>query len=116
MKKYILGVLIVLMFCLTGCNSEPMTEEELAFMDYRSKIEIEGQVRIVRIPGYDVCACCAPHVSSTAEVGIIKLLDFMKHRGGVRIVMKAGKLALLDYRDKAGKGKLPFFRFRDRAR
>ncbi len=34
--------------------------EELAGMEYRSKIEIEGQVRIVTVPGYDVCACCAP--------------------------------------------------------
>ena len=37
-------------------------KEELDSIAYRSKIEIEGQVRIVEIPGYDVCACCAPHV------------------------------------------------------
>lgn len=36
------------------------TKEELAEMDYRSKKEIAGQVRIVTVPGYDVCACCAP--------------------------------------------------------
>lgn len=30
MKKYILGILIILMLCLTGCNFEPMTEEEQA--------------------------------------------------------------------------------------
>ena len=75
-------------------------EKELTTLEYRSKLELTENVRIVTIDGVDVCACCAPHVSSTAEVGIIKLLDFMKHRGGVRIVMKAGKLALLDYRDK----------------
>lgn len=28
MKKYILGILIVLTLCLVGCNSEPLTEEE----------------------------------------------------------------------------------------
>ena len=28
MKKYILGLLLTLTICLTGCNSEPMTEEE----------------------------------------------------------------------------------------
>ena len=75
-------------------------EKELTTLEYRSKLELTENVRIVTIDGVDVCACCAPHVNSTAEVGIIKLLDFMKHRGGVRIVMKAGKLALLDYRDK----------------
>ena len=45
--------------------------EELARMEYRSKIEIEGQVRIIVVPGYDVCACCAPHVSYTGEIGQI---------------------------------------------
>ena len=60
------------------------TEEELASMEYRSKIEIEGQVRIVVIPGYDVCACCAPHVKYTGEIGLIKLTGVQKYKGGVR--------------------------------
>ena len=34
------------------------SKEELKELDYRSKIEIDGQVRIVTVPGYDVCACC----------------------------------------------------------
>ena len=46
------------------------TKEELAEMDYRSKKEIAGQVRIVTVPGYDVCACCAPHVAKTGEIGL----------------------------------------------
>ncbi len=33
------------------------SKEELAALTYRSKTEIEGQVRIVAIPGVDVCAC-----------------------------------------------------------
>lgn len=44
------------------------SEEELEGMEYRSKIEIDGQVRIVWIPGYDRCACCATHVGSTGEI------------------------------------------------
>ncbi len=76
------------------------SEEELKNLDYRSKLELTEDVRIVEIDGVDVCACCAPHVKKSGEVGIIKLLDFMKHRGGVRIVMKAGSLALRDYREK----------------
>ena len=75
-------------------------EKELKNLDYRSKLELTENVRIVEIDGVDVCACCAPHVKKSGEVGIIKLLDFMKHRGGVRIVMKAGSLALKDYREK----------------
>jgi alanyl-tRNA synthetase len=72
--------------------------EELAQMEYRSKIELEGDVRIVTIEGVDACACCAPHVRSTAEVGIIKLLDAVSYKGGMRIMMLCGADALRDYR------------------
>ena len=43
------------------------TPEELAALTYRSKKEIAGQVRIVTIPGADVCACCGTH---TAAAGL----------------------------------------------
>ena len=46
------------------------TKEELKDLTYRSKIEIEGQVRIVNIPGVDICACCAPHVDRTGRLEI----------------------------------------------
>lgn len=73
---------------------------ELERMQYRSKLELTRDVRIVTIEGVDVCACCAPHVSKTGEVGIIKILDFMRHRGGMRITMVAGRRALRDYHHK----------------
>ncbi len=76
------------------------TSEELVSLEYRSKLDITENVRIVNIGKYDSCACCAPHVAYTGEIGIIKLLDFMKHRGGTRITMLAGARALLDYREK----------------
>ncbi len=73
------------------------SESELAALDYRSKKEIEGQVRIVTIPGYDVCACCAPHVITTGEIGIIKITDAVRYKGGTRVTMLAGFRALSDY-------------------
>lgn len=72
----------------------------LAELDYRSKIEIEGQVRIVEIPGVDLCACCAPHVDTTGEIGLIKILSCNRHRGGCRMVMVSGMRALMDYQHK----------------
>lgn len=75
-------------------------KEVLATMQYRSKIEIEGDVRIVEIPGVDTCACCAPHVASTGEIGIIKVLKVQSHRGGVRITIACGGRALADYSAK----------------
>ena len=76
------------------------TPEELSKMSYRSKLNIKEGVRIVTVEGIDACACCAPHVSSTGEIGIIKLLDFEKHRGGTRIYLTAGRRALFDYRKR----------------
>lgn len=67
---------------------------------YRSKLELTENVRIVTIPGYDICACCAPHVKATGEIGIIKLLDSEKHKGGTRLHMLCGYDALEDYQSK----------------
>jgi len=75
-------------------------EAELDGMFYRSKSEIKGKVRIVEIEGCDVCACCAPHVARTGEVGIIKITDSFSHRGGVRITILCGLDAFMDYRHK----------------
>lgn len=69
----------------------------LETLDYRSKLELTEDVRIVTIEGYDKCACCAPHVKSTGEVGIIKILDSMRHRGGTRLFMLCGQDAYEDY-------------------
>ena len=71
--------------------------EELRAMSYRSKLDLTENVRIVTVEGVDVCACCAPHVATTGQIGMIKLLDFMRHRGGVRIWCKCGSDALADY-------------------
>lgn len=73
------------------------SEDELKGMEYRSKIEIDGQVRIVMIPGYDQCACCATHVGSTGEIGQIKIIAMMNYKGGVRVTMVSGNRALADH-------------------
>lgn len=76
------------------------SDEELKNLEYRSKKELTEQVRIVEIPGADVCACCGTHVERTGEVGIIKTRTMIHYKGGVRISMLCGRLALLDYRNR----------------
>ena len=63
---------------------------------FRSKKEINSTIRLVEIEGVDVCACCAPHVLKTGEIGIIKLLGVQKYKGGIRISMLAGQRAYLE--------------------
>ncbi|MBQ9851976.1 MAG: hypothetical protein IJO37_03545 [Ruminiclostridium sp.] len=81
-------------------TAEYPAPEVLAELDYRSKLDLTENVRIVTIPGCDVCACCAPHVKLTGEIGMVKLLSTMRHRGGIRIWMAAGELAYRDYKVK----------------
>ena len=77
------------------CVTYP-TPEELKTIDYRSKKELTGQIRIVEVPGADVCACCGTHVAKTGEIGLIKFLSMIHYKGGVRISMLCGEKALLD--------------------
>lgn len=74
--------------------------KELSEISYRSKLDLTENVRIVTIGDVDTCACCAPHVKQTGEIGIIHLRDMMRHRGGVRIKMICAKDALSDYEEK----------------
>lgn len=69
-------------------------KDELATLFYRSKGEIDGAVRVVEIEGVDSCACCVPHVKRTGEIGGIRLVSFMRYKGGTRIHMVAGLDAL----------------------
>lgn len=71
--------------------------ESAADVAYRSKKPIEGAVRLVTVEGCDVCACCAPHVARTGEIGVLKLLDAIRYKGGMRIHMQCGADALSDY-------------------
>ena len=82
------------------------TDEELAKIKYRSKIEIEGQVRIVEIPGVDICACCAPHVKFTGEIGIVRVVNFERYKGGTRVSILCGERALYDLRHKLKQNRL----------
>lgn len=70
--------------------------EELAALPYRSKKALTGPVRITEFPGADRCACCGTHVTSSGQVGLVKLLSCQKFRDGVRLELLCGQRAL-DY-------------------
>lgn len=71
------------------------TEEEAASLEYRSKKELHGSIRIVTFPEADVCACCGTHVKRTGEIGLIKLISLEKFKGGIRMEMLCGRRAFL---------------------
>lgn len=71
--------------------------EEIPQINYRSKLEITEGLRLITIGNVDCCACCAPHVLRTGEIGIIKIINFYPNKGGTRVEMLAGLNALKDY-------------------
>lgn len=68
--------------------------QALTALDYRSKKELAGQVRIVTFPQADCCACCGTHVLRAGQVGLVKILSCQKFREGVRMEILCGKRAM----------------------
>ncbi|MDO4634089.1 MAG: alanyl-tRNA editing protein [Eubacteriales bacterium] len=82
---------------ITACYP---SAEELAKLPYRSKKEMEPPIRIVTVEGYDVCACCAPHVRRTGEIGGLKVMSLQNYKGGVRITILCGLRMIRELRKK----------------
>ena len=76
------------------------TPEEAERLPYRSKKEIDGRLRVVSISGVDDCACCAPHVRRTGEVGLIKIMSAARYKGGMRLSILCGQRALQAVQEK----------------
>ncbi len=87
-------------FACKGVRAYYPEANELEALEYRSKLELCDDVRIVEIEDTDMCACCAPHVENTGEIGLIKIIDFIRYKGGMRLTMIAGFDALEDYRSR----------------
>ena len=66
-------------------------------LEYRSKKELDGDIRIVTVPGADVCACCGTHVKRTGEIGPIKVTSSEHYKSGIRLTLQIGWMALGDY-------------------
>ena len=72
--------------------------DELKKLQYRSKLDLTEGVRIVVIDSVDMCACCAPHVKTTAEVGLLKIVKHYNYKNGTRMHILCGDFARKDYR------------------
>lgn len=67
---------------------------ELDVLDYRSKKELSGKIRIVTIQDCDTCACCGTHVKQIGEVALCKVLSLNNKKGNARITVLFGKRAI----------------------
>ena len=85
---------------LSGVLTEAQLAEIEAETNHKiwenSEVEMTGQVRLVRFPGSDLCACCGTHVTHTGEIGAVKILTVENFHEGIRLTMICGK-RVMDY-------------------
>ena len=58
----------------------------------------EEVIRVVEIAGNDFSPCCGTHLSSTGEIGMLRILGAEKYKGMTRIGFIAGRRVLRDSR------------------
>ncbi len=74
--------------------------EELERLPLRKKPPEGKKVRLIHIEGLDYSPCGGTHCSHTGEVGMVKIRQWKKMRGNVRVEFYCGERALIDYRSK----------------
>jgi len=67
----------------------------------RKKPPEMAEIRLVNIEDFDWSACCGTHLGSTGEAGLIKIINFEKHKEGTRLTFVCGARALQDCQKKS---------------
>ena len=73
---------------------------ELANMTLRSRPKVDEGIRVVEVDGFDWTPCGGTHCTTTAQIGIVRIVGTEKWGGGLRVRFVAGRHALDDYRTK----------------
>ncbi|MDD2446372.1 MAG: DHHA1 domain-containing protein [Tissierellia bacterium] len=74
-----------------------VNKNDLKNIPLRKKPSVNSNIRIVEIEDFDYSPCGGTHLSSTGEIGIIKIRKWDKKRGNLRIEFLCGNRALHDY-------------------
>ena len=79
------------------------SEEALQGVPLRKHAEgLVAPIRVVSIRDADSCTCCAPHVRSTGEIGVIKIVSAVAYKGGMRMTFLCGGRALKQFQKLQG--------------
>ncbi|MBU1534548.1 alanyl-tRNA editing protein [Myxococcota bacterium] len=78
-----------------------VSDRELADYSLRRAPKVSGSIRLVAAGDWELAACGAPHLSSTAQAAPVKIQKSENIHGGlVRVSYQAGLEALADYDEK----------------
>ena len=67
----------------------------------RKPPDVEGEVRVVEVQGFDWSACGGTHVARSGQVGVIAILGTEKYKGGTRVAFACGGRVLGRLREAA---------------
>ncbi|MGG3915117.1 alanyl-tRNA editing protein [Rossellomorea vietnamensis] len=79
-----------------------VTQTELSDYPLRKQPTVTDEIRLVIIPDFDYNGCGGTHPRSTSEVGAIKILDWEKHKGHIRLQFVCGERVLHQLHRKHG--------------
>ena len=71
--------------------------EELNSLPLRKMPKVTENIRIVEVKEIDYSPCGGTHVRTTGEVGMIKIKNWEKCKGGIKFAFVCGNRALKDY-------------------
>jgi alanyl-tRNA synthetase len=71
--------------------------EDIGSVPLRKPPQVSGPVRVIWVPGYDASACGGTHVARSGEVGLLKITNLARYKGGVRVTFLCGERARRDY-------------------
>ena len=60
----------------------------------RKPPDVDGEVRVVEVEGFDWSACGGTHVARSGQVGVIAILGTERYKGGTRVAFACGGRAL----------------------
>lgn len=76
--------------------------EDAVNMGLRRELATDDEsIRIVKIEGLDINACCGVHPSNTLELQMIKIKGAEKHKGNTRVYFLAGNRAVKEFLDRS---------------
>lgn len=80
--------------------SKVLERDNIRDLDISKISEDDKEIRIVDIENITSSPCCGTHVSSTGEIGLIKIVNWERCKGNTRVSFICGNRALEDYRMK----------------
>ena len=78
----------------------PQSRGKVKAQRQRSKKPEVDHLRLVEIQDCDLCGCCGTHVAHTGEIGLLKIIDSQRYKGGTRLTFLCGAAALKDCADR----------------